>query len=206
MVNPNSSDDRGTQRLRDRFREETAQAVLLAAEQVFSEQGFFGASMAQIAERAGVAVGTLYNHFQDRETLLGALLDRRSDELLERLDARTASHGKLAFNEQVRGFVETLFDHFEAHRALLNSSFTGEHVPCQRKTDTPRALFSRVQTLLKVGHRQKHLRADPNQSFPVLLLGAVRSTFMRAKLGAPPLEPGRAADEVTEFFLRGAGR
>jgi AcrR family transcriptional regulator len=126
-VNPHSSDDRTTQRLRDRFREETGRAVLFAAEQVFSEQGFFGASMAQIAERAGVAVGTLYNHFEDRETLLGALLDQRSDELLEQLDRLFASTGKLPFAEQLRGFVETLLNHFETHRALLNCSFSDRH-------------------------------------------------------------------------------
>jgi AcrR family transcriptional regulator len=205
-VNPHSSDDRATHRLRDRFREETARAVLVAAEQVFSEHGFFGASMAQIAERAGVAVGTVYNHFEDRERLLGALLDQRSDELLEQLDRLLSSNAKLPFTEQLRGFVEALFNHFEAHRALLNCSFSGEYVPCQRKTDTPRALYARVQTLLKAGHKQKTLRADPGHSFGVLLLGTVRATFMRPKLGAPVLEPGQAAAEVAEFFLRGAGR
>lgn len=205
-MNAGSSDDRTIHRLRDRFREETARAVLSAAEQVFAEEGFFAASMARIAERAGVAVGTLYNHFKDREALLGALLDRRSDELLEELDRRLALYAKEPFAEQLRAFVGALFEHFEAHRALLHSSFSGEHLPCVRKTDTPRAIYARVQTLLKVGHRQKALRADPDHSFGVILLGSVRSTFVREKVGAPALPPESAADTVTNFFLRGAGR
>jgi AcrR family transcriptional regulator len=205
-VNASSSDDRTTQRLRDRFREETARAVLSAAEQVFAEEGFFAASMARIAERAGVAVGTLYNHFKDREALLGALLDQRSDELLEELDRRAARDAKAPFAEQLRSFVGALFEHFEAHRALLHSTFSGEQLPCVRKTDTPRAIYARVQTLLKVGHRQKVLRADPDHSFAVILLGAVRSTFVREKVGAPPIPSENAADAVTDFFLRGAGR
>jgi len=205
-LNQSSRDEHATHRLKDRFREETARAVLSAAEQIFAEQGIFGASMAQIAERAGVSVGTLYNHFKDREALLAALLDRRSDELLERLDDRLAQHGKEPFDEQLHGFVGTLFEHFEAHRALLHISFSGEHVPCHRKTDTPRALYARVEALLKLGHRQKALRADPDHGFAVILLGAVRAIFLREKFGAPNLEPAKAADAVASFFLRGAGR
>lgn len=180
--------------------------MLSAAEQVFTEQGHFGASMAQIAERAGVAVGTLYNHFEDREALLGALLDRRSDELLEQLDSLLASCAKQPFVEQLRSFVTALFHHFESHRALLHSSLSGEHVPCDRKTDTPRALYGRVQTLLKAGHRQKALRSDPAHCFALILLGAIRATFLRAKFGAPAVESGPAADAVADFFMRGAGR
>jgi len=59
-------------RLRDRLREEANRAILTAAEEVFSEEGL-GARMEQIAARAGVAVGTLYNHFQDRGALVNAL-------------------------------------------------------------------------------------------------------------------------------------
>jgi AcrR family transcriptional regulator len=205
-VNQGSSDDRGTHRLRDRFREETARAVLAAAEQIFTEQGHFGASMAQIAERAGVAVGTLYNHFEDREALLGALLDRRGDELLEQLDNLLASCSKLPFADQLRSFVAALFHHFESHRALLHSSLSGEHVPCDRKTDTPRALYARVQSLLKAGHRQKTLRADPDHTFALVLLGSIRATFLRGKFGAPNVESAASAEAVSDFFLRGAGR
>jgi AcrR family transcriptional regulator len=192
--------------LRDRFREETARAVLTAAEEVFGQEGLHAASMAQIAEKAGVAVGTLYNHFKDRDALLGALLDRRSDELLEKLDLQLAVGQKETFREQLRGFLYALFEHFEAHRSLLHSSFSGEHLTCVRKTDTPRALYARVQTLIKNGQRQKAVRGDTDHSFAVILLGAVRATFLREKFGAPSLAPEAAAAAVTDFFLRGAGR
>jgi AcrR family transcriptional regulator len=52
-------------RLRERLREEAARAILAAAEEVFATDGL-QARMERIAEQAGVAVGTLYNHFEDR--------------------------------------------------------------------------------------------------------------------------------------------
>jgi len=45
-------------------------AILLAATELFAENGYDGTSTAQIAERAGVAHGTLFHHFGNKENLL----------------------------------------------------------------------------------------------------------------------------------------
>ena len=49
-------------------------AVLEAAQQLFSEQGFDGVSMDQIAQTAGVSKLTLYSHFGDKDGLLSAVV------------------------------------------------------------------------------------------------------------------------------------
>ena len=67
-------------RLRARIRETTEQAILAAAEEVFADAGLHAAHMGTIAARAGVSVGTLYNHFEDREALLAGLLLARHQE------------------------------------------------------------------------------------------------------------------------------
>ena len=67
--------------MRERFRREVATAIAAAAEAVFAEEGVHSAHVGHIAKRAGVAVGTLYNHFEDRDALLAALLRERGEEL-----------------------------------------------------------------------------------------------------------------------------
>jgi AcrR family transcriptional regulator len=203
-MNLHSSSAKSPRRLKDRFREETAEAVLVAAEQLFAQQGLHGASMAQIAEHAGVAVGTLYNHFKDRETLLEALLDQRHSELLGRLDDALARTAREPFARQLRSFLQILFEYYEEHRAFLLIVF--EHGAWKKCNETPRALHNRIETLLKRGHREKVLRPDQHQSFAVVLLGAVRSTFLREKYGVEPLPTSDAIDAVTDFFLRGASK
>jgi AcrR family transcriptional regulator len=203
-MNIHSSDAKSPHRLKDRFREETGQAVLGAAEELFAHHGLHGASMAQIAERAGVAVGTLYNHFKDRETLLEALLDQRRSELLHRLDQTLARTSREAFGEQLRAFLQTLFAYYEEHRAFLLIVF--EHGAWKKCNETPRALHQRIEALLKRGHREKVLRPDVHQSFAVVLLGAVRATFLREKFGAAPLTTSDAVDAIADFFLRGAAK
>ncbi len=46
------------------------EAVLQAARSLFAEKGFDGTSTAEIAERAGVAHGTVFHHFKTKENLL----------------------------------------------------------------------------------------------------------------------------------------
>jgi len=45
-------------------------AVIEAALELIAEQGFHGTPMAMIAERAGVAAGTIYRYFESKEVLI----------------------------------------------------------------------------------------------------------------------------------------
>lgn len=56
--------------------------VIGAAQAVFSERGP-DARMEEVAERAGVAVGTLYRHFPNKEALLEALIAERLGQVIE---------------------------------------------------------------------------------------------------------------------------
>lgn len=56
--------------------ERTAARILDAAESVFAEAGFQGASLRAIARRAGIQQPGLYNHFASKRDLYAAVLDR----------------------------------------------------------------------------------------------------------------------------------
>ncbi len=56
--------------------ERTAARILNAAEVVFAEAGFQGASLREIARRAGIQQPGLYNHFASKRDLYAAVLDR----------------------------------------------------------------------------------------------------------------------------------
>jgi AcrR family transcriptional regulator len=52
------------------------EAILVAASQVFAEQGYDRATMTEIAARSSTAIGSLYRFFPTKETLGEALLQR----------------------------------------------------------------------------------------------------------------------------------
>lgn len=54
-------------------KEDKREAILAAALALFAEQGFHNAPCAQIAQRAGVAAGTIYRYFESKDVLIGEL-------------------------------------------------------------------------------------------------------------------------------------
>jgi len=70
-----------------RRQERTRQSVFEAVRTLIAEGGIEALTMRRLAERADVAVATLYNQFGDRQGLLVAFVDAGLDELEERIDA-----------------------------------------------------------------------------------------------------------------------
>jgi AcrR family transcriptional regulator len=194
----------GKATLRERFRQESAQEILTAAEAVFIQQGLAGASMSQIAERAGVAVGTLYNRFKDREALLQALIAQRRAELLAELESAAQQLAPFGLRERLTGVVHSLLLQTEQHRPFLRLVLASEFAHGPGKDQMLRALRERLGDVL--GPSPSELREDPEGSFPVLLLALVRGTMERDRYGLSVLDPAAAAQQIVEFFLKGARR
>jgi AcrR family transcriptional regulator len=58
--------------------------ILDAAVEVFAERGYTGASMGEIAARAGVVASVIYDHFGSKRELHIELLDAHGEALIER--------------------------------------------------------------------------------------------------------------------------
>ena len=56
--------------------------ILRAAARHFAARGYAATAMEDVAESAGLAVGTLYNYFRSKPELLLAILHRETEELL----------------------------------------------------------------------------------------------------------------------------
>ena len=61
-------------------------AILEAAEQVFTREGFSAAKMADIAAEAGVAAGTLYNYFGSKTEIFKSIMMAGAREFSERVE------------------------------------------------------------------------------------------------------------------------
>src|SRR5690242_388082 len=95
-------------RLRSQLREAVRAEILDAAEQLIAEHGLHGAPLAAIAKQAGVAVGTLYNYFADRDALIAALFEQRRSSLWPQIRAAVETNKHLAFEPRVRALVRDL--------------------------------------------------------------------------------------------------
>lgn len=65
--------------------DEIRAALIEAAAEVFAEEGYSGARVQSIAERAGLTTGAIYNRFSGKSELLLEALDRHTNALLDDL-------------------------------------------------------------------------------------------------------------------------
>ena len=197
--------------LRARQREQTAAAILDAAEEMFADKGLGNAHMNDIALRAGVAVGTVYNHFEDRDAMLVALIETRKAELVARIDAFLERPSTNNFRDDLTGLVQEMGAFFEEHKRfhiILHRMEWGLHQGAFPATAAcapamKRELIVRVDKLMRRGIKLKALRADLADYYGYLLMGILRSIRLyhvdnNNSDGYMPL------DEVVRFFMEGA--
>jgi AcrR family transcriptional regulator len=104
--------------LRGELVEVVRRAILDAAEAVLGARGLAEAKMVEIAERAGLAAGTLYNYFPSKESLFCALIEHRGEEFLRRLEEidGVPAAPRLALER----LTQVTLGYIESHGAMFN--------------------------------------------------------------------------------------
>ncbi len=98
-------------------KEEKARRILSAAIKVFAEDGYREAKISRIAQEAGVAHGSVYTYFKNKEDLLFKMIATIWQELGERLDT-IREDKELDPLQKVHAMVATTFDVFTANPKL----------------------------------------------------------------------------------------
>ena len=91
--------------------------ILDAAELIFARHGFFAAKVSDVAKEAGVADGTIYLYFKNKDDLLISLFERRMQQLNGGLKAAIA--GKPP-REALRAFVRTYMQILQAEPTAMS--------------------------------------------------------------------------------------
>jgi AcrR family transcriptional regulator len=113
----------------ERRQERTRRDVTCAAGVLIAEGGVEGLTMRKLAERAGVAVATLYNQFGDRDGVLVAFVSSGLDQLEIELDAQPDA-GPIDATRQLFEMLDDRFaDEPEVWKPIFASlkSGTGAH-------------------------------------------------------------------------------
>ncbi|MBI5503777.1 MAG: TetR/AcrR family transcriptional regulator [Deltaproteobacteria bacterium] len=110
--------------------------VMDAAEEVFAETTFARASVEDIAEKAEISVGTLYNLFRSKEDIYRAVVSRAQEGYFDRVEERLdEARGPL---DKVHAVVSYSFEHFHRyarHFRLYVSATNGFQWELRSKLD-----------------------------------------------------------------------
>src|ERR1044071_478483 len=116
QMNPSSSAQAPLSR-REEAKAMFRTAILDAAEHVFAERGFHVARIQDVAKEARIAVGTVYNHFEQKEDLLRALLEERTEGMLARL--APDSSDPEPFAERLTTRLARVLAYVDEHRSFF---------------------------------------------------------------------------------------
>ena len=128
------------------------QRMLDAAAALLDEVGYEATTTSQIAARAGVSVGSLYQFFPDRRAVLQALATRSFERFSEQLDARLAERPPQRWQDAVDAVVDVYVAFSRSEPAAQVLSFGG---PVDRHMldpdDDNNAVVARVLSTLLPG-------------------------------------------------------
>ncbi|WP_329047022.1 TetR/AcrR family transcriptional regulator [Amycolatopsis sp. NBC_01488] len=131
-------------------------AILDAAGELFARRGD-AVQMDEIADRAGLGVGTLYRHFADKKALRAAIIGRRFEEMTVLAQAAEGAEDPwVAFESLLHGYLEAAEPDAAFRFALL-----GPEEPDWGDIESQKTAFSAiVERIVRRAIEAGRLRAD----------------------------------------------
>jgi AcrR family transcriptional regulator len=182
----------------------TVGAILEAMVQILDREGLEAATMAHIAEVAGVSVGSIYQYFSHRDAILNALQDRefeRSLTLIQELlaDGNLAQSPEQTVMTVVRGLAQLYRACPGLHRVL---AIEGLRVA---KADRVHAFDLRVIEIVRhfLLATSAPIRPKNVDAAAFVAFQSVRATMLACLLERPPgLDEETLISEVIDLVMR----
>jgi TetR/AcrR family transcriptional regulator, fatty acid metabolism regulator protein len=179
-----------------------------AAVDVFAEKGFHQARVADIARKAGVADGTIYLYFKNKEDLLLSVFEEKMDYLLTELGhALQDIHDPV---DRIRRFARFHFEQVRENRAAaevlqvelrLSNKFLKEYRP-----EKLWAYLSVFGQIVREGQASGDFDPDLDPFIAMwAFFGSIDEIAMQWVLSknSERFSLEKAAEQVAEVFIRG---
>jgi AcrR family transcriptional regulator len=196
--------------LRDRQKQERERRIVEAAGKLFAHKGYAEVAMEDVAARASLAVGTIYNYFPSKSALLLAIVRRETESLL--------AHGRKILDDPPRdpvaavsAFTEIFLDDFTRDdrrlwRELFGAAIAEPSTLGRRLFDGDAKLVSQLASLLEQYRSTGVLASDVEPIPAATVLYGVCFTWMTAYLMDDAIGAEMVRDEIrrgTSIAMRG---
>jgi len=174
------------------------EAILAAALHVFSERGFFGAAVPDVARRAGVAAGTIYTYFPGKEALVNTLYRKWKSEIARAVYTTfpAGASPREQFDTMWRTMTELALQHPQAF-AFLELHHHAPYLDAES-----RALENQLKDFAALAIARGQESGAYKKTSPTLLLELLFGAFVgmmrahqegRVKLTADEIDAARAS-------------
>ena len=120
--------------------------ILEAAIKVFAEQGYYQAKIAKIAEVAGIAAGSVYLYFRNKENILDRIFQDVWQKLLAEFQ-QLDTNNDLTPLDKLEGMIDLIFTQFMANRSLATVFVNEQHLSLQNGLSNHGKCYEKFLTL-----------------------------------------------------------
>lgn len=180
--------------------------ILEGALKVFAQHGFFRSQVSKIAKEAGVADGTIYLYFKNKEEILIKIFEFKLGELVGKFHSsiRTANNA----NEAIRDICAI---HYTQMEEDIDFAYVAQIELRQSSMDLRKAIgqtvkpyIQLIESILLRGIEEKVFRPDMNVKLVRLLLfGAMDEVITSWLISGRKYSLKEQIDGTVDFFLRG---
>jgi TetR/AcrR family transcriptional regulator len=195
---------------RERERLRKRKETLAAALELFSEKGYHNVSMAEIAEKAEFAVGTLYKFFKNKEDLYKALMLELVDTFQEELTQAIEKPG--GATEKLRNYVRAKGKIFRANVAMIRLYFAetrGASFNVMAGLDSEirerrSGFMKNLASVFEKGMKSKQLKKIADPYHLAIALDSLTNAFLFLWLEAPDRHPyPEDPDTIVNILFKG---
>jgi AcrR family transcriptional regulator len=191
---------------RERLKQELRDEIIAAARDLFVTEGYANVSMRKIADHVGCASGTIYLHFQDKDSILSAIVIETFAKLNKRMEAIRNDKGDPLerLRRGGRAYVEFALDH--PYHYLVTFGLAGAerfksddaHKAGEYSFDCMRQC---VRQCVDAGLLRKNDVEEVAQSLWATMHGVVM--LLIGKSHFPFIEQSRLIDSVLDISMEG---
>ena len=181
--------------------------ILRAAIRVFARKGFYATRVSEIAKSAGVADGTIYLYFKNKDDVLVSIFEDRIGELIRVL--KEVAAGEESVDERIRRIVELQLGLLEGHRDLAEVVTVNLRQSSRLLKQYATPLFIEyldvIASVILDGQKQGSVREDVNPRIAARALwGGLDGIALTWALGdAEPAALRKAATQFADIFIAG---
>ncbi len=183
------------------------EALMNSAGSLFAETGYDGATIETIAQKAGMAKGSFYLHFESKEEIFRALIEDASERIIERV--RAVHLSEKSIEEKLEEIARAIlsFHLGSSHPWFFTLMEKGierqkvmEHFYVKRKK-----VIDIISALLRNGMNEGKIVIDDPDRLSNLFIGCINGTVVRGCCSQENISPDLEAGWLVTRFLEGAG-
>jgi TetR/AcrR family transcriptional regulator, fatty acid metabolism regulator protein len=182
--------------------------ILNAAIKVFAEYGYFKSTISQVAREAGVADGTIYLYFKNKDDILYNFFNYKTRLVFSGFWESVKQAGNA--EDMLRNLIRRHLTEFQQDRSMAivfqREALQARYIDDAYIRDIAIMYFDILDAIIKKGQKEGTFRKDFQGGLGKrLILGAVNEVINTWVVAGSSYDLAEIADPLADLFINGIG-